>query len=1116
MSILADLPGVEKVLAVLEEVQRRKFRLHLLSSCLAWLAISAGTIMVVSVAGAWDPPVLVKHLLRIVLFAVPVLSACWLALKLLKKEDLERLAVFVEGRFGGLGNGLINALQLARDWRFWAEPALVRRAVYEASQAAYEVDPIHAVPMTPLVRAGAAAAGSVVVLALVVLIWPNGVKYGLGSVLRPASALPRVGAVPIESVEPGDAVALLGEPFTVTARLENPAARPVEVDLVMSSPSGRQQLRMVPYGPGRRVFRYTIQAVGGPFRYYVEAGRSRSRSYQVQVRPRISVQRLEHVYHYPGYTGLGTRAVQEAAGSIEAPLGTRVDVSVVLADPVAQAWIEQGPDRRLAMTASLASRRFSATLAISKDAQYAIVLAEAGGKVLARLPAPPAGDGTIELNGLNLAAGREGFWPIRAVPDAEPSVAMIQPAADMVVPLGRSVTVVAEARDDYGLRELSIWMEPAANDGSVKPRRIALLDRFDDRRKATAAGSLLIDPKRYGTGDVLEVWAEAEDNRRLGDRLGPQRSVSKRIRLTVQDLRETERQRLERLEQLRRRLAEILKLQVKTKADLVEAKHLRAEADLRRKLQDVAAGQRRVRSQLVDVAQNFPREAAVVEILGVVASLAAGEAEQALLAAETMLQRPTANQVRLQSESLLTLQDRIIEVLSSLIGIINNLKQTAPGETPAGRGGDIPVDVLRKLRDLHERLQQFIDEQRRAVETTASTAKRPVDDFTEEDLANLKQLAALEEQWDKFLEEAISDFSNIAEQDFSNPALLAELVEIRSDVKMAKDALNEKAVEIAVALEESGLELAEELTTHLEKWLPDTPDRQKWSMEEPIEGQTEVPMAELPKELEDIIGELMEDEEDLFDEIEDVSSKWTDSLDKGAGWDAMDGPISNMSAQGVTGNRLPNTSEIAGRSGEGRQGKAVGEMVEQTATGKGGRRTPTRLSPDPFQAGQVRDSSQEPPGGATGGGKLSGVGGEGLEGPVPAPLQQRLQRLAQEQAAIRNKAEKIDLKYRLSRYPGLSEFSQLITLMRRTEQDLRAYRYQNALRRRRVLVSSLGSAQAIVAGRMQARFDTSSQLPKAALEEIESIDVSTFPPVYADLLKKYYQTLSRGGSAGSR
>ena len=123
-----------------------------------------------------------------------------------------------------------------------------------------------------------------------------------------------------------------------------------------------------------------------------------------------------------------------------------------------------------------------------------------------------------------------------------------------------------------------------------------------------------------------------------------------------------------------------------------------------------------------------------------------------------------------------------------------------------------------------------------------------------------------------------------------------------------------------------------------------------------------------------------------------------------------------MSAKGVTGNTLPNNNEMDGRSGEGRSGKSMGEFVGQTAVGKGGRNTPTRLDPTPFQKGQINDTSKDPTGGATGGGKLSGEGGEGLEGPVPPAIKQTMQRLAQKQAEIRNTAERLNLKYQLSRY----------------------------------------------------------------------------------------------------
>ena len=73
----------------------------------------------------------------------------------------------------------------------------------------------------------------------------------------------------------------------------------------------------------------------------------------------------------------------------------------------------------------------------------------------------------------------------------------------------------------------------------------------------------------------------------------------------------------------------------------------------------------------------------------------------------------------------------------------------------------------------------------------------------------------------------------------------------------------------------------------------------------------------------------------MTEDVEDVTSSWLDSIDKGAGWDAADGPISSMSAKGVTGNLLPNQQEIGGRSGEGRTGRSSGQMVEETARRQG-------------------------------------------------------------------------------------------------------------------------------------------------------------------------------------
>jgi hypothetical protein len=356
------------------------------------------------------------------------------------------------------------------------------------------------------------------------------------------------------------------------------------------------------------------------------------------------------------------------------------------------------------------------------------------------------------------------------------------------------------------------------------------------------------------------------------------------------------------------------------------------------------------------------------------------------------------------------------------------------------------------------------------------------------------------------MNEAFADFSRNVEQDFSNPAMLKELMSVKSDVTMAKDALTKKAAEVATAAEDGALGGGAEFKDNIEKWLPDTPDRTKWAMESIPDDQGKIEAPELPKELEDLVGDLLEQEEELFEDMEDLNAKAASTGDEGIGWDAMDGPISNMGAQGVTGNQLPNANELSGRSGEGRQGKSSGEFVEDKAVGKGGRRTPTRLTPEPFQKGQVNDTSTEPPGGATGGGKFSGSGGEGLEGPVPPEINKEMPRLAQKQAALINKAEKLNGQFKVNDYAGF-KFLQAITLMSKVGRDLQKGKYQNVLRERNETLAALKQAKLRI-GDIDVAEDASDAVPKYVRDDIADAMKGKLPAEYKDVLEQYYRRLS--------
>ena len=213
-----------------------------------------------------------------------------------------------------------------------------------------------------------------------------------------------------------------------------------------------------------------------------------------------------------------------------------------------------------------------------------------------------------------------------------------------------------------------------------------------------------------------------------------------------------------------------------------------------------------------------------------------------------------------------------------------------------------------------------------------------------------------------------------------------------------------------------------------------------------------------------------------------------------------------MSAKGVTGNLLPNQQEIGGRSGEGRSGKSNGQMVQDTAEGKGGRETPTRLTPSPFEPGNVKDNSKEDTGGATGGGKLSGFSGPGLRGPTPPPPPEKLARIAGNQAQIRQAGEVLALKLQRYKLPS-GDVEAALNSMQNVEAAAKA---GDGLRVRRSYHDAL---DALVDARKNIRTEVGlhreqSQLPESALREIMMGLQEGTPKGYEELVSDYFRRMA--------
>jgi hypothetical protein len=205
---------------------------------------------------------------------------------------------------------------------------------------------------------------------------------------------------------------------------------------------------------------------------------------------------------------------------------------------------------------------------------------------------------------------------------------------------------------------------------------------------------------------------------------------------------------------------------------------------------------------------------------------------------------------------------------------------------------------------------------------------------------------------------------------------MAAMLEIYEDVEQAMGSENAPAVEIAVQKEDSLLDAirkTKERVEDVEMWLPDVPDNIVWNMESfDTDEFPEIPLVPLPDELEDIVGELLDQASDVDAQSQDTTGN-NIIADIEMGWAVMDGPMPSFAAKGKSGNTRPNDNEMTGRSGAGREGQANGELVENHVKGLEGRETHARRTQDPFQKGMVtEDEDSTMNARATGGGKLGG------------------------------------------------------------------------------------------------------------------------------------------------
>jgi hypothetical protein len=1046
-------PRIEQALDAVRSIYLRSCALR---GCAKVAGIACGLVLLLFVA---DNVIALPAAVRLALaagFALMVVAVAWRDLLRPLVSDIppEACALLLEKRFPDLDARLINSLLLARRPLTSLGGRVVRVTMNEADGMVRRFNFPAFFEGKKILRIVLAGGALLAVMGVYAVVFP---AYFGNAFIRYASPLGGHAHLrgPKLIVTPGDVTLRPGEELTVRATVQD--ALPEKALLE----KGESSFAMSFDGQAF-VFRFPpIQEER--FTYRVVTAESKSPRYTVVVAKPPAVAGLRLRYDFPAYSGLAARFEERATGDVRCLAGTAVTVTATADKPLARGFLDVG-GTRIAMELRNETRVEGSFTVTAKGTYAILVVGKEHG----------------------LEGGADRTYAIDIVPDQPPAVAFLKPPAGARFRPGAPLEVVVRGTDDLGVAQLVLLMaeRERAPWHSVQAWN-------GEKGKLVVQENLALYPKK---GDLI-LKGVAKDF--LG-----QESATEPLHLkalTAEEVKETELSAISNAAQSLRRILELQQALL----DRTRAAFPGGEKPAILLLGD---GQEKILQASRELLAVWDRSGfSAADRLRFDIVVRTDMAEVVRLFREGA----TAPDARPSLSQSAERQTKIISIIASILDSLNELAQKVKN-FEAEKLPSLAERVARRkeeLESLRAELSKFMEEQKNVIASSEKLVGKRVDDFTAEDKSALKDLAEAEEKWAGVVQARAAEYAKLGAQDFADSTLVDELVEAYSELEKAAAALKAREIELAVPLEQSGLELAEELKSNIERWLG-TPDKIKWSMEDPV-ADVEVPLADLPSELEDLVGELVDQEEEMTDDVEDVTSGWLDSMDEGAGWDAMDGPISNMSAKGITGNLLPNKNEVGGRSGEGRSGQSHGQIVEKEATGKGGRPTPTRVTPDAFEAGQVKDSSTDPTSGSTGGGKLAGTAPEGLRGPPSPDVAEKLRGLAAKQSQIRTEAERMDRRLRTLRF-NPDHLTQAINTMRAMEDVLLGGERGNIARLHERVVTNLRRLEADVAGRAGSGIESGGPAAEAERDGMANAGDEAVPEAYEGLVREYREALTRG------
>ena len=505
--------GRSDLVSVIHEV-RRRWRMKL---ALRGAALAAGCFAVVLILSAF-----VLQWMRFTaesIFAFRILLAAVVALlayvffvrPLLRRVTDEQVALYLEEHEPSLEAAIISAVEADRAGPSTESPALVRKLVATAVEKCRAIEDGRRVERDLVRRYSGALGGVVALAALIFLLGPAYMRHALSALLVISRSVEAAAPYRIE-VTPGHSTIPRGADQPISAKLVGFQS---DQAVLMIRKSQTAAFERVPLIRSEDKYEGTLFDVAAPIEYFVEAVGVRSAVYTIKVADMPYVQKLELEYHFPAYTGLQPRKIEDG-GDIAVLRGTEIRVRAVTTMPAAAGGVVIDDKTQIPLAVQ-ADGSLAGSFTADHDGFYRLDLEAAGGP---RVPGSPK-------------------YSIDVLTDQPPTVSFTKPGRDTTASPIEEVFLEAKAEDDYGVKTLDLVY--SVNGGAEKT--VKLFDGATRMTNVSAGHTIYLEELNVKPGDSVSYYARVGDNDTVA---GSQKALSDmyfvRVRALQKDFKKQESQ----------------------------------------------------------------------------------------------------------------------------------------------------------------------------------------------------------------------------------------------------------------------------------------------------------------------------------------------------------------------------------------------------------------------------------------------------------------------------------------------------------------------------------------------------------------------------------------------